>query len=150
MSSKLSLIKELESIRKLKSQLNKRENELTRPILSDLSMVQEIYGWFVQILSERDCPPNPESVIQRKKFLFIIMAIFCPKSLVGGKLSHGVRSELAKVFPKLNPCVISHNIADVSFMFQHYRDFRQDIESIYSEILEKMEKSFEVYSETSL
>ena len=129
MTKEFSSIVELKSIREQKSRLSERENELSSPILTDFSLIPELYSWF---------PPNPESVTQRKKFLFIVLFLFAPSVLAGGRLPNGIRAEIAGVFPDVSPCVISNNIADVSFIYQQYKDFRQDIEYLYSQIVERL------------
>lgn len=138
MTKEFSSIVELKSIREQKSRLSEREQELSLPILTDLSLIPEIYGWFKEVLSKMDYPPNPESVTQRKKFLFIVLFLFAPSVLAGGRLPNGIRAEISGVFPDVSPCVISNNIADVSFIYQQYKDFRQDIEFIYNQVLEKL------------
>ena len=138
MTKEFSSIVELKSIREQKSRLSEREQELASPILTDLSLIPEIYGWFKELFAGMDCPPNPESVTQRKKFLFIVLFLFAPSVLAGGRLPNGIRAEIAGVFPDVSPCVISNNIADVSFIYQQYKDFRQDIEYLYNQILERL------------
>lgn len=138
MTKEFSSIMELKAIREQKSRLSEREQELSLPILTDLSLIQELYQWFKEILSGMDCPSSPYSVTQRKKFLFIILFLFAPSVLAGGRLPNGIRAEISRVFPDVSPCVISNNIADVSFIYQQYKDFRQDIEHFYSLILEKL------------
>lgn len=59
MTKEFSSIVELKSIREQKSRLSEREQELSLPMLTDLSLIPEIYGWFKEILSGMDCPPNP-------------------------------------------------------------------------------------------
>ena len=138
MTKEFSSIVELRSIREQKSRLSEREQELASPILTDLSLIPEIFDWFKELLAGMDCPPNPESVTQRKKFLFIVLFLFAPSVLAGGRLPNGIRAEIAGVFPDVSPCVISNNIADVSFIYQQYKDFRQDIEYLYSQIVERL------------
>lgn len=138
MTKEFSSIVELKSIREQKSRLSEREQELASPILTDLSLIPEIYDWFKELLAGMDCPPNLESVTQRKKFLFIVLFLFAPSVLAGGRLPNGIRAEISGVFPDVSPCVISNNIADVSFIYQQYKDFRQDIEFIYNQVLEKL------------
>ena len=135
MTKEFSSIIELKSIREQKSRITERENELASPELKDLTLIPKIYGWFKEILAGRDCPPNPESVTQRKKFLFIVLFLFTPSTLAGGRLPNGVRSALAEVMPDVSPCVISNNIADILFIYQNYNDFRSDIGEIYEKIL---------------
>lgn len=138
MTKEFSSIVELKSIRELKSRLSERENELSSPILTDFSLIPELYSWFKELLAGMACPPNPDSVTQRKKFLFIVLFLFAPSVLAGGRLPNGIRAEIAGVFPDVSPCVISNNIADVSFIYQQYKDFRQDIEFIYNQVLERL------------
>ena len=138
MTKEFSSIVELKSIREQKSRLSEREQELSSPVLTDFNLITEVYSWFKEILSDTGCSPNIESVTQRKKFLFIILFLFAPSVLAGGRLPNGIRAEIARVFPDVSPCVISNNIADVSFIYQQYKDFRQDIEYLYNQILERL------------
>lgn len=138
MTREFSSIVELKAIREQKSRLSEREQELSAPMLTDFALIPEIYSWFKEILSQSDCPPNFESVTQRKKFLFIVLFLFAPSVLAGGRLPNGIRAEIAGVFPDVSPCVISNNIADVSFIYQQYKDFRQDIEFIYNLVFERL------------
>lgn len=138
MTKEFSSIMELKVIREQKSRLSERERELSSALLQDTSLIPEIYSWFKDIISETDCPPNPDSVMQRKKFLFIVLFLYAPSSLAGGRLPNGIRAKLVNVFPDVSPCVISNNIADVSFIYQQYKNFRQDIEYIYNQVLERL------------
>nr|WP_296261685.1 hypothetical protein [uncultured Phocaeicola sp.] len=138
MGKEFSSIIELMAIREQKSRLSERESELSSPILSDTSMISEVYSMFCKVLSERDCPPRTDNVYQRKKFLFIALFLFAPSVLAGGRLPNGIRAELARIFPDVSPCVISNNITDVLFIYQNYKDFRQDIEYLYNKILERL------------
>ena len=139
MVKEFSSIVELKSIREQKSRLSERENELAQPMLTDLSMIPRIYEWFKDILYAKDCPPRLESVTQRKKFLFIILFLYSPSTLAGGRLQNGVRAALREVFPEVAPCVISNNISDITFIYQQYKDFRKDVEEIYEGIRRRLE-----------
>ena len=141
MTREFSSIAELKSIREQKSRLSERERELSSPVLHDVSLIPEIYGWFKDILSANCCTPCIDSVLQRKKFLFIVLFLFSPSVLAGGRLPKGIRHELSRVFPKLSPCVISNNISDVVFLYQNYKDFRRDIDYLYSGIVCRINES---------
>lgn len=138
MTKEFSSIMELKAIREQKSRLSERERELSSALLHDVSLIPEIYSWFKDIVAETDHSPNPDGVMQRKKFLFIVLFLYAPSSLAGGRLPNGIRVELANVFPDVSPCVISNNIADVLFIYRNYKDFRQDIEYLYNQILERL------------
>ena len=47
-----SEIAEIKSIREQKSKLSEREKELTEPTLTDLNMIETLYGWFQEIISQ--------------------------------------------------------------------------------------------------
>ena len=128
----------LKKIRIEKSELSEEENALTAPILKDKSLIHEIYKIFVELLNERGCPPNIDSVTQRKKFIFIILYLFSPSSLAGGKMTAGLRPELARVLGVQSECTISDNCADVVFLYQNYGDFSGDIEYLYTEIVNRL------------
>ena len=139
MTREFSSISELKSIREQKSRLSERERELSSPLLHDVSLIPEIHGWFKDILSSNCCTPCIDSVLQRKKFLFIVLFLFAPSVLAGGRLPKGIRHEVSRVFPKISPCVISNNIADVAFIYQNYKDFRQDIDYLYTVIVKRLQ-----------
>lgn len=138
MVKEFSVVSELKAIREQKSRLSERENELSAPVLSDLELIPVIYEWFKEVLSEMAFPPQVESITQRKKFLFIVLFLFSPSVLAGGRMPNGVRKSLEEVFPNVKPCTISNNLADVVFLYQQYKDFRQDIDYLYTEIVNRL------------
>ena len=128
----------LKKIRIEKSELSEEENALTAPVLKDKSLIHEIYKIFIELLNERGCPPNIDSVTQRKKFIFIILYLFSPSLFAGGKMTAGLRPEIAKVLGIQSECTISDNCTDVVFLYQNYGDFSGDIEYLYTEILNRL------------
>ena len=138
MVKEFSIVSELESIREKKRRLLERESELSTPLLKDSDLIPVVHEMFKDILSEIDPLPDVESITQRKKFLFIILFLFAPSVLAGGRMPNGVRKVLEEVFPNVRPCTISNNIADVSFLYQQYKDFRQDIEYLDTEIINRL------------
>lgn len=133
-----SEISELKSIRDQKRRLSEREAELSTPLLKDLSLITKVYEWFNEISENRDCSPRKESVAQRKKLIFIVLAIYSPSTLAGGKMNDGIRIKIAELFNGCSPSNISHNLSDVTFQYQNYKDFRRDIDYLYSEILSRL------------
>lgn len=138
-TKEFSSISELKYIREQKSRLSEREAELVSPILTNLECIPYIYELFKNIVRTINIPPR-EKIIQRKEFLFIILFLFVPSVLAGGRIPNGVRKSLEHVFPKVKPCTISNNIADVFFLYQQYKYFRSDINIIYKEMLKRLEE----------
>ena len=89
-----SEIAEIKSIREQKSKLSEREKELTEPILTDLDMIGTLYRWFQEIISQKETF-RLGNVTQRKKFIFIILFLYSPSTLAGGKMMNGLRNKLA-------------------------------------------------------
>ena len=128
----------LKKIRIEKSELSEEENSLTSPILTNKNLIHEIYKIFCEVLNDRDCPPCIDSVTQRKKFIFIILYLFSPSTLAGGKMLCGLREEISGVLGIQSKSTISDNCADVVFLYQNYSDFCEDIEYLYTEIINRL------------
>lgn len=128
----------LKKIRIEKSELSEEENSLATPFLTDQHLIRDVYDLFVEIMNERGCPPCIESVHQRKKFIFIILYLFSPSTLAGGKTVCGVRGEISRVLGIQSECTISNNCEDVVFLYQNYSDFCEDIEYLYTEIVNRL------------
>lgn len=139
MTKEFSAIAELRAIREQKSVLSEREKELVEPMLNDNSLIATIYEWFEEILASMSFPPNPNNPIERKKFLFIILYLYSPSTLAGGKMKVGLRDELAKV-TNCTTTLISHNCEDVTFYYNQYKSYRANIDLIYNEILTRLKK----------
>lgn len=135
-----SEIAEIKSIREQKSRLSAREKELTEPTLTDLDMIRTLYDWFKEIWADRECPGRLESVNQRKKFIFIVLFLYSPSTLAGGRISNKIREVLSEVMG-CTPYYISHNVESVIFFYQQYKDFRQDVDWVFTEIMKRVKQT---------
>lgn len=131
-----SQIVEIRSIRDQKARLSERERELTKPMLTDLDMIPTLYDWFKEIVSQQE--PFRANVSQRKKFLFVILILYSPCALAGGKMKNGLRNKLAEVFGLNEKSTISNNLNGLYLSYQLYKYFRQDIHRIYTEIMNRL------------
>lgn len=132
-----SEIAEIKSIREQKKRLSEREAELTEPILTDLGMIGQLWEWFKEIVNNRDCPGRVDSVTQRKKFILIVLFLYSPSTLAGGKMKIGLRDEIAEVIG-CSGSLISHNYEDVMLHYQLYKPFRADVDQVFSEMVRKV------------
>ena len=132
-----SEIAEIKSIREQKSKLSEREKELTEPILTDLDMIGMLYRWFQEIISQKEIFRSG-NVTQRKKFIFIILFFFFLSTLAGGKMKNGLRDKLAEVLGVNAQTTISNNRNNLVFSYQLYKYFRQDVDWIYGEMMERI------------
>lgn len=132
MTKYFTSIIELRKIREQKSHLSEREVELSQADIRDYSAITRINNLFCQKINDISKPYN------RKKLLFVILYMFSPSTLAGGRLPNGLRVELTRIFPDVRPCVISNDISNLFFFYQHYKDFRIEVEDIYRYILESL------------
>lgn len=136
----LQLIDELRLVRKHRARLTERERELSSPRLTDPDLIPEIYEWFRSALPEADAASSSDTPIRRREFLLIVLALFAPCALAGDRLPNGIRSALSAALPNVSPCVISNSIADATFFYRHYKEFRQETDRLYIHILERLKE----------
>ncbi len=129
---------DLKKIREDIDNLKEYERGLAAPQIDDMSRIKEAYEVFIEILSDRDCSPNIESVTQRKKFIFIALYIFAPGVLIGDKMPKGFRKLLSDTL-NIPGTLVSNNCDDIVFLYQNYRDFSADVENLYTEILQRLQ-----------
>ena len=132
-----SSILELKSIREQKSKLSEREDELTKPTLTDLDMIGTLYKWFQEIISQKEMF-KVGNVTQRKKFIFIILFLYSPSTLAGGKMKNGLRNKLAEVLEINAQTAISDNRNSLVLSYQLYKYFRQDVDWVFTEIMKRV------------
>lgn len=123
----VSEIFELMSIREQISNLSARESELVKPKLSDLSLIPYLHNYFIDAFGMGNT--RKLGAIQRKKFVFIIVLLYSPSTLAGGCLNRGVRDGLAHALKLNAPSAVSRICPDLIFSYQHYRDFRLDVDN---------------------
>ena len=132
-----SEIAEIKSIREQKSKLSEREKELTEPILTDLEMKGMLNRWYQENNTQKEIFRSG-NVTQRKKFIFIILFLYSPSTLAGGKMKNGLRDKLAEVLGVNAQTTISNNRNNLVFSYQLYKYFRQDVDWIYGEMMERI------------
>jgi hypothetical protein len=134
------MLNEILNLRKIHAEmavLKSSEKELEKPMLDDFSFIPTLYGWFLEILEDMTCPPNPNSTFQRKKFLFIAVMLYSPATFCGKSVKAGLCAELAKLF-NFTPVSVSRNISGMIFYYENYRDYAGSVEEIYDEVVRRL------------
>lgn len=130
-----SKIAEIKSIREDISRLSERETELTKPILTDLSFIETLYEWFKEIVSSG---PKRDRSIQQKEFIFIILFMYSPGTLAGGKMKSGLRDKLGDTLGIKGKSAISDKLDTLVFSYKMYKYFRQDLNRVYTDLLNRI------------
>lgn len=131
-------ISELKAIREEKLRLLEREAELLKPILRQVELLPTLFEWFIEIRNNMPVRPDRMSVRTRKQFLFIILWLYSPATLSGGRLLYGLRRKLVEVFHVNSRTIISDNCSDVVFYYQQYKDFRIEVDYIRMQLLNRL------------
>lgn len=135
MGKEFSSIYELRDIYNKKEELSQRELLLSRPTLTDYSMLPYIYECFAGMRQ----PGKPLSPTDRMKFLFIALFLYAPSSLAGRKMPDGLRAALSSLFPSLSPCVLSNNKKQTVFFYEIYKRYGEELDAAYREIVQSLE-----------
>lgn len=131
-----SRIKQMEQIAHQIDELNGRLGTLSKPILTDYSLLPYLWSQFVEFSKGRGNAPG--QVYERQKFLYVVLLLYCPVALIGRKMRGGLREALSDVI-SVTGYVISNNLRDVRFLYANYKDFSADVEYFYDEIIGKLE-----------
>lgn len=138
MNDVFSVIYEIKSIQEDITRLSLRKSELTCPILSDLDLIPALYNWFME--AAKKLPKRNKSILN-KEFIFIVIFLYSPGTLAGGKMKLGVRKRIADTL-NINACTaVSNKCTEIVFMYKIYKYFRDDLHILYSEIMSKIQEN---------
>ena len=130
---------QLKRLRMEMSTLSEKETSLSEPLLYDRNLISDLYKLFKEALNKRGCLLRAESVTQRKKFIFIVLYLYAPSVLAGGKMPKGLREDICKALDFHSVSTISDNCSDIVFLYQNYSTFSSDVKYLFKEIMNKME-----------
>ena len=135
-----NIIIQMESLQKRKQQILEEERKLLCPILTDVSLIGNIYDMFLSAM--RELHPNIKELnntIQRSKFIFIILYLYSPETFCGRKMKRGgIRDKIAKV-TGCKKTLISHNCKNVKMYYYIYSEFHADVDAVYDKISKRLE-----------
>ena len=128
-------IERIVEIRKLKAELSGEEAKISSPVLNDFSLIDGIYDVFT-----RSVRNDRGAVILRKEFLFIVMYLYSPSTLAGGKMEKGLRGKIGEILGIYGKSVISDNVSTLMLTYNVYAYFRSDVEQIFREVMKWLRK----------
>lgn len=112
-----------------------KERRLSSPLVGDCSYVKRAYSHFLEVTAGRK---DSGSVLLRKKFLFIALYLFAPGVFLGDYLPKGLRKTLCEIFGFRSGAAVSNNCSDLLFLYQNYRDFRDDVHGLFDMVAERI------------
>lgn len=138
MIEEFNKITELKSTLVEKTKLREKVNVLSKPLLKDAHHIPMIYEWFCEISGYETGIDTDLSTDKKYQFLFIIMCLYSPASILGKSLVKGVRGAVAEVFHYQHGSGVSNHLPKVPIMYSTYKDFSSQVDSIYLEIKERL------------
>ena len=106
----------------------------TSPQLTDLSFIEKIYNAFLEDKGEYI------TVNDRKVFIFVVIYLYAPQKLFGGKMPHGMRRAIANITGITCASVISATCTELMVLYTTYSDFRRGVDELLNRVMERMGK----------
>lgn len=126
------VISQIQEVNMKKKQLEKQFQELSKPALADYGFIPQLYEWFCEALA--DIPPSGKTQ-RRREFIFIVLYLYEPKSLLGIKrMPCGLRGEICEIFDDISLCRISDDSGYAYSSYMNYKDFRNEVNTAFSYI----------------
>ena len=115
--------------------LERETNAALEPSIKDVSLVVEVYRLFVDFIQSSGKLMDANN---RKKFLFVAVYLFCPSVLIGHTMPRGFRDRIKELINAKSATTVSNDVANLLFLYNHYKDFKDDVDNAYSHIVEGM------------
>ena len=133
----MNKIEELRHIRLEIERLKGQEKTLAEPIVYNMEIVRNLLDVYKCTVKRQNGDPNDTD--NRKKFLYAILFIFSPSTLVGDQIRHQLRELVSDVIGCTNTG-ISRDYKTAQFFYDTYQEFRQSTDEIIKDMLYVMGK----------
>lgn len=127
------MIDRLVEIQGEREALHREERSLSSPSMMDYDDVGRVYRFCCQAYGELHPDRHGSGSELRRQAIFVILFLYSPRTLAGGRMNSGLRRRIAEVMG-LEPSNVSHYHADVWFYYSVYADFREDIDNLFARV----------------
>jgi hypothetical protein len=132
-------IARIREIGRKRDELLSEERVLAKAELTDFSRFGEVCGYCREAYAEL----HPHKTRRRdvcRQIVFVVVYLYSPASLSGKKMIRGLRDLLAKEFNS-TPANISYYVRDIMFFYNHYANFRGDIDYIFARVMQRLKEN---------
>lgn len=131
-----SRIVEIRSIRDQKARLSERERQLSMPMLEDFSVINRIREYFHQKYGMGHSRKSASHI--RRKFTFVVVALYSPTVLADGRMPKGIRDKLTSALKLNSPSSVSHMCAEMWLWYNQYGDYNKEINEAFSYVVGRL------------
>lgn len=121
-------ISKIRNIRAQKANLNREEQDLSKPQFTDLDKIPSLFDK----LAEQADPKNKDNT---KMFIFIVFALYSPTSCAERMVRTGVRKRIAKLL-RVSNSAVTIQFSDAKILYEKHRLFHAEVDRLYSLIIE--------------
>ena len=138
----MNRVERLRQIHTEMDKLREKEKLLSQPIVENMGMIQNLYDVFRLALKKQNVKADPDGTAERKKFLYAILYIFSPATLVGEVMRHKLRENISAVLA-CTPTGVSRDYKTGLFFYATYTDFRESVDLIIIDMLDYLNKQYD-------
>lgn len=138
----MNRVEELRKIRAEIDGLRDEEQRLSVPIVQNMGMIRNLYDVYRIVLKRQDSKAVPEDTENRKKFLYAILYVCSPATLVGEVMRHRLRECVSEV-TGWTPTSVSRDYKTAMFFYDTYRSFRDSVNAIIKDMLKVLRREEE-------
>ena len=135
--NKFNISEMIRSIKEAREELRRAacaENSLCSPMLTDYSLIPELYKIFCE--ERGGLKPGDD----RKVFIFIIQYLYAPRNLFGCRMPSGLRTALSNVMGIRSHSVLTRSASETLHNYRIYSSFREEVNSIFSKMMERVDQ----------
>lgn len=118
--------------------LRDEEERLSVPIVMNMGMIRNLYDVFMMSLRRQNPSADPTDTQNRKKFLYAVLYVCSPATLVGNVMRHKLRECVSSVIG-CTPTGVSRDYKTAVFFYATYADFRDSVDVIVRDMLDTLE-----------
>lgn len=136
-SMNLRRIAEAKKLGEVVRQAEVAVSDALKPEVEDTNLLPKVYELYLTFVGN-----NGESldVNKRRTFLFVVAYLFCPSALIGKKMPSGLRQKILDTMHLGAGSIISRYMSDLMFWYNHYKEFREDVNNAYAYVVDAMYK----------
>ncbi len=133
-----SQINDILSIKQEMKVLQGKYNTLSLPLLNNTTHLPQILEWYNDVSPDYGKSNRDAKTMYAQCFIFVVVMLYTPCTLAGGKLPFGIRTQLSNILQYKSPTSISNIVPNLIFLYRNYRCLRERVDTAFEYICGKL------------